>query len=390
MLKQRTGIDKIILMALFLAGITLPFLGSLFGAGQDNLSNMEKRRPAALPEIKFDIPALVEFPGRFDAYYNDHFGFRGVLVRLHNELKTRLLCVSPTGRVLLGKDGWLFYADEKVIDDYRNVTPFSEAELGLWRQSLEGKRDWLAERGIQYLFVIAPNKHSVYPEYLPDFVRKVRDASRSDQLVTYMREHTDIDILDLRPALLDAKQEMHAYHMTDSHWNAFGAYKGYARIIERVSVWFPEMKYISLGPENFTIVKRPGLDLAKMIGMPQVWGEGYVGVQLPKKRCSYRLKSTLDKKEPNNHKFFVTKCAGGKLRGLMFHDSFAQALVFYVSEHFSRICYAAAMPDFTTFKYFVEKEHPDVVIEERVERYLFRPPKTDERFFAATQRKKLH
>ncbi|MEI9865253.1 MAG: hypothetical protein WDN00_12025 [Limisphaerales bacterium] len=43
------------------------------------------------------------------------------------------------------------------------------------------RRDWLAKRGIAYLFVVAPDKHSIYPEELPGWAVKVRPQTKLDQ-----------------------------------------------------------------------------------------------------------------------------------------------------------------------------------------------------------------
>ena len=40
-------------------------------------------------------------------------------------------------RVLLGKDGWLFFADERSVESHRRVQPFSAVELAQWRHMVD-------------------------------------------------------------------------------------------------------------------------------------------------------------------------------------------------------------------------------------------------------------
>jgi hypothetical protein len=61
----------------------------------------------------------------------------------------------------------------------------------------------------------------------------------------------------------------------------------------------------------------------------------------------------------------------------MFHDSFGMALVPFVAEHFSRAVYVSRDMGFE--ESILEREKPDLVIQEITERYLWVDyPKTHE------------
>src|SRR5471032_1208221 len=96
-----------------------------------------------------------------------------------------------------------------MIDDVMGNRPFRDSELEAWRDLLQGRHDWLAQRGIRYLFVIPPDKHTIYPEHLPDWlVTAARPPQRLDQFIQYMKAHSDVPVLDLRQTLLDAKKDV--------------------------------------------------------------------------------------------------------------------------------------------------------------------------------------
>ena len=111
-------------------------------------------------------------------------------------------------------------------------------------ENLRNKQQWLASKGIQYLFAVVPGKQTVYPEYLPDYIYTRRGRSRLDQVVDYHKSQPDLNFLDLRPTLLTAKRRHRIYHITDSHWNIRGAYAGYLKIMEQIQRLFPQAKLV--------------------------------------------------------------------------------------------------------------------------------------------------
>src|SRR5579862_5989784 len=117
--------------------------------------------------------------------------------------------------------------------------------LATWKSYLEHRQQWLSAKGIKFLFVVAPDKESVYPEFLPPTIKSTSAQLAVDQLARYLREtHSSVDLLSLREPLLDARtrEQERLYYKQDSHWNSLGAYYGYEAIIRRLSQWFPTLK----------------------------------------------------------------------------------------------------------------------------------------------------
>jgi hypothetical protein len=189
------------------------------------------RPPASLAELK-------TYPARFEAFINDHFGFRNCFILWHNKLNWYVFKEKSTPLVIAGSDGWLFFAGDRMIDHYCGTLRLTQTNLEDWRKLLEHRRDWLATHGIRYVFVIAPDKQDLYPEKLPAWLRRVTPAHREtklDQFVAYMKTNSTLEILDLRPALRIAARQAPTYQMTDIHWNEFGAYAGYVALMQALS-----------------------------------------------------------------------------------------------------------------------------------------------------------
>ncbi|MCP5052805.1 MAG: hypothetical protein GY940_36895, partial [bacterium] len=340
---------------------------------------VEKREMNREPVFRFDL--MFDFFKQYTSYYNDHFVFRGDLIYLNNRFKTGLLRVSPKSRVVMGKEGWLFLGAKPnrpgTIDYYRRLTLLTQPGLESWKRMLEQRWKWLADRGIEYLFLIAPNKNTIYPEYMPDHIRPVRQQSRMDQLMVYLKEHSSVPVLDLRGPLNDAKDDYPVYSRTDSHWNDYGAYVVSREIIKYISR-FPAFRDAprvvqSLGLSHFKIetVDHVGGDMAGILSLHEEvmredtvkmvlkGGWTFSGGKLP--RISQFVRQGYSEQN------------GVLLPNIvMVHDSFYKRLKPFISQQFSRVVYIWDW-DMNFYPAVIDREKPKLVIDEMAERFLMEP-----------------
>jgi hypothetical protein len=283
-----------------------------------------------------------------------------------------MLKSSPNPIVLIGKDDWLFYAnpvDGNPLEDYRRNDPLTPTELRSWKTALEAKYMWLKQRDIQYLFVIAPNKHTIYGEYIPSRIRQVGKQTRLDQLLEYMHD-SEVPILDLRPPMLQAKTKGLLYYKTDTHWNNFGAAVAQYEIIRHLLKYYRTLYPIDYSFVDFSLVEYTG-DMANMLNLSSHFKE--MAFQLWKQIPLCNLPIVEEQpKTPNPP--FITNCCAGAPRALIFGDSFLTALQPYISQYFAKSLYVRNYPDFHQLEQYTENYTPDIVIEERVERYLNKIP----------------
>lgn len=185
------------------------------------LAGVQEMRPLATwPDWR--ATPFAGWPGKFEAWLNDHFPLRGRVVQWNGLVRHRWLA-EPSGLVVVGRDDWLFYTGDKTIQDLFGRDRMNEGELTAWREAAEGRRAWWRERGAHYLLVLVPNKSTVYPEKLPAFLRTQARGGKLDQLVEHLRTRSSpVAVVDLRAALLAAKSGPTLYWPTDSHWSAGG------------------------------------------------------------------------------------------------------------------------------------------------------------------------
>ena len=374
----------------FALAIGLPLFGFWFG-WQPQSMIIDNRLPAPRPELSADFAALRSLPARFEAYFDDRFGFRRPLIRWNNLVTIVWLGGSPEARsrssgqgdgglrfdplsqrIVQGRDGWFYHFGDGTMRDHRGLDPFSPAQLLHWQRVLEQRRSWLAGRGIEYLFVAVPDKQSIYPEHLPTRIRRVRDQTRLDQLVAHLRAHSSVEVVDLRSALLPAKAEELVYEKTGTHWNAYGAYKAYTAILERLAPRFPALRPRPLS--DFEIRKTIGaaLPFLWLTGVVDHYQEPLVEL-LPR---TPRAAVTIEQSRPpagtggfGYGSRLVRETDRPELpSAVVLHDSFVPAGVEpLLSEHFRRVVYLW-QNEFDV--HGIAQERPDLVIEEKAERYL--------------------
>ncbi len=359
-------LDARLTIAAFLALLWLPLGASLLTPDED-VSLTEQRTLAQLPELGGDWPAA------FERYYKDRMGLRDDLIRAWAWLHIEGLGVSPSDSLIVGKDGWLFFGDEDAVAQYRGVARFEREELLRWGRVLEERRRWLAERGVSYLLVLVPNKHRMYAQHMPDSLPRAGERSQLDDLVDYLLSESDVPFLDLRQTLEDAARHARVYHKTDTHWNDLGAYAGYRTILRKLAEQLPAFvghEPVAVRPLEHTT---PGLGLARIVGLSEAFPERSFDLlvaephaEVPRKRRA-AWEDRVRRQLP-----FALGTGDERLpKAVMFRDSFANALVPYLSESFSRIVYVWERD---VNRQVVEAERPDVVIQEIAERFLARPP----------------
>jgi alginate O-acetyltransferase complex protein AlgJ len=367
--RVRKAADTAVIV-LFLAVISLPPLGALL----DNPFNAanDRRSLTPLPALRLARRTLQAFPEQFERYWNDHFGFRGALIQALNGVRIRWLHLPSLASVLCGREGWLYYTEHPPGTDYDGVRPFTTEELDRWQRVLERRRQWLQQRGCRYLLMIPPDKQTIYPEYV-DSLYRCRQPSRLDQLLAHLRRHgSKVEVLDIRAALLAAKERERVYHCRDSHWNDRGAFVGYQALAGALTKWFPAIRPLPRSAFVEETESQQGGDLAQILWLEEWDAEQELRLRprLPR-RARLSAEPVIKPRRaagPLLGPPLASECDDPHLpRAVVFHDSFFCALGPFLAEHFRRLA-TVWHDDFHTD--VVKRERPELVIQEILERKL--------------------
>jgi hypothetical protein len=366
------------LVTIFLAILSLLLLWFLLvsvGFIPWKIESYENRRLASFPTQVSSLDDWIKWPRRFESYLDDHLPTRNTLLRLNAWIKYHIFSTSPVNSVLVGKDGWLFH---RVSDDLLEIEgrlqrqPYQIRRL---RVILEERRDWLAEKGIDYMVLIAPTKQTIYPEKLPQWLKPSKSVpSRRQMLMAELqRVGSELKLFDFTPALQESKKLAGdaLYYLQDSHWNYLGGAQGYTALSKKYPEWFiePGSDWIEIQtPRDSNLMHLMGLSSSEITSYPQPPAGFVARTRAPDTKLLQNMASrgaVVIYQRPDGH--------GPRL--YLMGDSFAGWDTAYLAENFSRTILTNTWGDqwqrheqFPTEN--ILAEHPNLVIEQMVENRL--------------------
>jgi hypothetical protein len=190
--------------------------------------------------------------------------------------------------------------------------------------------EWCEKNDAQFIFTVAPNKNTLYPEHMP--YNYVKSSGEGNYARLAEQLSGEDFFCDMKKTILDADSSIPLYHKTDTHWNNLGAYVGHVKLMDM------------LGREDcpvegswYTRNDRLG-DLAAMLYPAedakdvQVYNDyeftySYVG----------RFKALDDIS-------IKTRCSGKDGSLLMYRDSYGEAILPYMAECFGEAEFSRAVP----------------------------------------------
>lgn len=354
---------NIAMSAVFLAAITVPLATMWSGDG----SNSEKRNLADFPVGDLNAQGLRHFPQDFETFVNDRFGFRNALLSLHSYMSYRWFHLSGTAHVIAGKKEWLFISDDSSLPDLQRTSHFSPDDLAKWKAGLMQRYEWLKSQGIEYRFLVGPEKNTIFPELIPTRV-KGDGPSRLDELVSYLgaTPYFVNPTADLLAHKADAGRKL--YFHTDTHWTNYGGYFAYRDLIRSLGERPEDLTFKTVQPAD---QKSPFFtDMSRMIREPRI-----ETIEEPTTPLTPDCQQMRQAQLPlgvglqlTPRTFFATVCPGKPGTVLAFRDSFFTAIQPFLSEHYGRVIYLWRDPDSDLLARMVAQERPNIVIEELVER----------------------
>lgn len=212
-MKKRIAAWIYILLALALC--LTPGLGLLIAGPSEAGAN---EVPARLPELTGrDGELNSDYLSQLADYAGESFYLRQELITLYARALA-LFGRSAEEDVVLGEDGWLYYADE--LGDYSGTAALGAREAFAAARNLALMREYCESLGAEFLFFIAPNKSSLYPGHMPSSYPRALSAGRAELLHGEL-ERQGVAYLDLFGLFISREEELYFAH--DSHWNSRGA-----------------------------------------------------------------------------------------------------------------------------------------------------------------------
>jgi alginate O-acetyltransferase complex protein AlgJ len=367
---------KYLFLVIFL---TLLFTPLIFFNWKGITSEIEKRNLATFPLLFNGQSINVAIFQQMDDFLKDRFGFRERLIQLNANMKYKMLHDSGNDRAILGKNQWLYYIYKSDGDNYSDFMKNNLVDENIkmnFANQIKYRADWCKKNNIVFIFLFAPNKHSVYPENYP--IKRPQGMTRADQLLSYLDEE-GIEYVYPRDLLITKKsQTIPLFFETDTHWNQQAAYYVYKLLINKLEEKLPKVKFPYIDYEiNVSTtsgsgyinpifgLKSHGGDIPPMLGL-QSFGKTTI-VQYKPKGMNWTDMYHYTKNEGNEG--IITEIKGQSLpTAMIFRDSFFMALQPFTSTLFSKAEYLGKFFEDSDQAYILENK-PDVIIWEVVERH---------------------
>ncbi len=341
---------KLIYCILFFAICLCPSLGMLVTKQE---TSSENRQLSEFPSPKTEEGKInVEWLSQAGDYFQEHFAFRNELVTGNALLHGRLLETSTADGVIQGKNGWLYYKDS--LDDYLGQDLLSDRSLFNIAHMLSMTQQALEEKGVNFLFTIAPNKNSLYGDNMPYYDKlKVSDQTNRENLEGWLKTEK-VAYADLYQALMEEDEVL--YHARDSHWNNKGAALAADVLMDALG-----KDHDSYEGESYTVRRDYTGDLDTML---------YPLASTADDEIYYDKETTYATVEEIQSNFdpritTVNPVKEGSL--VMYRDSFGNALLPYMADAYANAYFSRGIP----YQLMdVETHSADTVIIERAERFL--------------------
>ena len=351
-MKKRKYIKNKIFIAVFLLLLMVPNLILFFGF-ESKINENENLRFKEFPEISFKKPR--QSLSNFKSYYLGNFGLKKTAVNQYIDFKDHILSEEPLPNYsLTGKDGWYFLGNHynNVFNNTFGTTDFNQVKGAT--NYLNKLNQYLTSKNIKFYVVFPPNKHSIYSEYLPFQLEK--KETLYSLLKSDLEKNSSVKLIDLHLVLLKEKKENQVYYKTDSHWNDLGAFIAYQHIIDYIK---KDISIEKLELEDYNISKELKVlgDNTQMVNIREK-----TEVVNFEKKTPTKIKILSD-----NQKYLHFKNEKKDYKLMLYRDSFSNALIPFFNENFGDAIY---IRDYNINKKDIEKNNPDVVILELVERNI--------------------
>lgn len=243
------------------------------------------------------------------------------------------------GQTFKGKNNWLFYkaqGDGSTMYDYRGINHYSSSGLRRAANNLLAAEKRVNQKGAEFVVYFAPNKETIYSQYMPDRIRRVTTYTRYDQLYDYLTLNTGLNIAYPKDELLAQRDNYELYYPNDTHWNPKGQFIGVQELMD-----ITDGKKISIEDVRFKTINHYNGDLNHLS-----YGQYHYNCK------NYRLVGKMRAEDKSKLKVFIVGDSFG-------HRMANMAKKFYKKATFSHI---------NNFRMSMVDGY-DVVVWETVERY---------------------
>lgn len=373
----------------------VPFFGSLliFGEQSGVFLPSENRQVVSMTGIdRFTSHGLKRFFGNKNQYIDDRLMGKEELVPVLNELLLDPEKVSrfDLSKGLIGKNEWIFLGNDysRVIDKHcQENFPLDNYEFQSSINKIDLLKNTTEGLGGTYVLFIAPDKHNIYCDELPQWLGDTCKNSEiyTRKLINKIKDETSVDVVypALELKLQISKGQL--FHKSDTHWNLLGGKVGFVTLMKNMEQLGLIRDFQEIPLMDLKQIRNEKLgDLAHILALPSGYkiSKDFDYVFQRPDQLLVRWKEVNKKEEQKPFtvssgsapsKFYAymeNESAMYRTKLLVLCDSFNNAMSPYFNLYFSDVMYVSRRSSMDEKIRAIQKFKPTIVINEIVERDL--------------------
>lgn len=333
---------KKIFIALFMILLFVPFLSMSFYKAD---LSIEKRYGEQFPSLVEKGKINLGFFSQMTDYIENHFAFRQEMITADARIKASVFQSSGNSQVIVGREGWLFF--QETTDDYMGRNVLSRRELHNCAKVLQLIQGAAERADAQFIFAVAPNKNSIYGEYMPKRYLPLQGSGNWEGLQREMKK-LHVNYIDLFTPLRESEEKL--YHKLDTHWNNLGASVACDSLLGRLG-----KKHTDYQSIPYTVQKSFAGDLQGMLFPKSSQLDDNI---IFENEYTYQYVNEVESTEQIE---IETVNPARKESLVMFRDSFGNALLPFMAEEYGTGYFTKEIPYDVSL--FLDYKADDVVIE---------------------------
>ncbi|MFQ5354709.1 MAG: hypothetical protein ACE5DR_07150 [Thermodesulfobacteriota bacterium] len=180
------------------------------------------------------------FYNSLESYLNFRNPFRAEYIKSTSWLDVIIFKTSSTANVHRGLNNWMYY--RPAIKSFLKADCPKKVKAFELAKSIHRLEERLKKTGKRFVFVVAPDKATIYPEYMGG-VREANDCGKNfyDLFLEALKKYPVKGFVRLDQRFLEEKKTNLLYYTGGTHWNDRGAALAAKLILEKLST--PNVSY---------------------------------------------------------------------------------------------------------------------------------------------------
>lgn len=216
---------------------------------------VENRTLTTLSDVT-DAP-VSEKGNTINHYVEDNVKGRQTAKEIAAETAMNMLGISSNDDVIVGREGWFFLTDS--VRWHTGEISASPQDIGIICNKLSKLSEDLSRNGARLVLFVAPDKETVYQEFLPETVAVSHENTRRviDGLST-----SGIEVIYPADLLNSYKSNYQLYAKRDTHWMSAGAYIASRLLVRELGSDNPPIESLTMYPKECVLK-----DLSVLLGI---------------------------------------------------------------------------------------------------------------------------